>query len=123
MTKEEPEFSGAIFPLESLELICRPWLGRSPASLPATPTHLLTSPLEHSGRETPLSVDSLPLEWDPSGDVGGSSSSHEEEEEEEEHEEGTYYCASGMFTVSENKSLSSFNNFVMKSETFKYSSY
>uniref|UniRef100_A0AAQ6IQR6 KASH domain-containing protein n=1 Tax=Anabas testudineus TaxID=64144 RepID=A0AAQ6IQR6_ANATE len=91
MIKEEPQVSGNIFSLESsLELICRPWLGRSQGSLPATPTHLLTSPLEHSGRETPVSVDSLPLEWDPSGDVGGSSS-HEDEEEEEEHEDEDAY--------------------------------
>lgn len=103
MIKEEPDVSSTIFSLESsLELICRPWLGRSQGSLPATPTHLLTSPLERSGRETPLSVDSLPLEWDPSGDVGGSSS-HEDDEEEEEHdEEGTYFRAlSGTFTVSD----------------------
>uniref|UniRef100_A0A667ZY71 KASH domain-containing protein n=1 Tax=Myripristis murdjan TaxID=586833 RepID=A0A667ZY71_9TELE len=80
----KPELSGASVSLEeSLELICRPWLGRSPGSLPATPTHLLASPLERSGRETPVSVDSLPLEWDHTGDVGGSSS-HEDEEEEED---------------------------------------
>uniref|UniRef100_A0A3Q1J6U1 KASH domain-containing protein n=1 Tax=Anabas testudineus TaxID=64144 RepID=A0A3Q1J6U1_ANATE len=102
MIKEEPQVSGNIFSLESsLELICRPWLGRSQGSLPATPTHLLTSPLEHSGRETPVSVDSLPLEWDPSGDVGGSSS-HEDEEEEEEHEDEDAYFStlSGTFTLS-----------------------
>ncbi|XP_076613023.1 nesprin-2a [Chaetodon auriga] len=91
--KEEPELSGTTFSLESsLELIGRPWLGRS---LPATPTHLLASPLERSGRETPVSVDSLPLEWDHTGDVGGSSSHEddEEEEEEEEDEEKTYFSA------------------------------
>ncbi|KAM6915050.1 nesprin-2-like [Xenentodon cancila] len=88
---EEPEVSGASFSLESsLELIGRPWLGRSQGSLPATPIHLLMPPLERSGRETPLSVDSLPLEWDHTVDVG--SSSHEDEEEEEEHnEDGTYF--------------------------------
>lgn len=64
-----------------MELICRPRLGRSFRSLPATPTHLLASPPERWGRETPLGVDSLPLEWDHTGDVGGSSS-HEDEEEE-----------------------------------------
>nr|XP_020459545.1 nesprin-2-like isoform X2 [Monopterus albus] len=86
----EPELSGITFCLESsLELIGRPWLGRSQGSLPATPTHLLESPLERSGRETPVSVDSLPLEWDHTGDVGGSSS-HEDEDEEEE---GTYFSA------------------------------
>uniref|UniRef100_A0A3Q3KBT2 KASH domain-containing protein n=1 Tax=Monopterus albus TaxID=43700 RepID=A0A3Q3KBT2_MONAL len=94
----EPELSGITFCLESsLELIGRPWLGRSQGSLPATPTHLLESPLERSGRETPVSVDSLPLEWDHTGDVGGSSS-HEDEDEEEE---GTYFSAlSGTFTLS-----------------------
>ncbi|XP_035989542.1 nesprin-2 [Fundulus heteroclitus] len=92
--KEEPDISDLTFSLESsLELIGRPWLGRSQASLPATPTHLLSSPLERSGRETPVSVDSLPLEWDHTGDVGGSSS-HEDDEEEEEHEDGaTYFSA------------------------------
>lgn len=82
-----------------MELICRPWLGRSFGSLPATPTHLLASPLERSGRETPLSVDSLPLEWDHTGDVGGSSSHEDEEDEEDEEEERAYFSAlSGKFT-------------------------
>ncbi|XP_033991567.1 nesprin-2 isoform X3 [Trematomus bernacchii] len=91
--KEEPELSRSTFYLESsLELIGRPRLGRSQGSLLATPTHLLASPLERSGRETPVSVDSLPLEWDHTGDVGGSS--HEEDEEEEEHEDDrTYFSA------------------------------
>uniref|UniRef100_A0A3B3V428 Spectrin repeat containing nuclear envelope family member 4 n=1 Tax=Poecilia latipinna TaxID=48699 RepID=A0A3B3V428_9TELE len=80
----EPDLSDLTVSLESsLELIGRPWLGRSQTSLPATPTHLLGSPLDRSGRETPVSVDSLPLEWDHTGDVGGSSS-HEDEEEEED---------------------------------------
>ncbi|KAK2855974.1 hypothetical protein Q5P01_004709 [Channa striata] len=93
MVKDEPELSGSISSLESsLELICRPWMGRSQGSLPATPVHLLASPLERSGRETPASVDSLPLEWDPSGDVGGSSS-HEDDEEEEHEEDVTYFSA------------------------------
>uniref|UniRef100_A0A8C6KBN1 KASH domain-containing protein n=1 Tax=Nothobranchius furzeri TaxID=105023 RepID=A0A8C6KBN1_NOTFU len=85
------------FSLEtSLELIERPWLGRSQGSLPATPTHLLNSPLERSGQETPVSVDSLPLEWDHTVDVGGSS--HEDDEEEEEQDEGAYFSAlSGTF--------------------------
>lgn len=88
MTVEEAELSS--FSLErSLELMWRPLLGRSSGSLPATPTLLLASPLERSGRETPLSVDSLPLEWDHTGDVGGSSS-HEDDEEEEDEEERTY---------------------------------
>ncbi|KAI2651915.1 Nesprin-2 [Labeo rohita] len=41
---------------------------------------LLSPPQERSGRETPVSVDSIPLEWDHTGDVGGSSS-HDEEED------------------------------------------
>ncbi|KAM8847639.1 nesprin-2a isoform 3-T3 [Synchiropus picturatus] len=86
--REEPELSD--FSLESsLELIGRPWLGRSLSSLPATPSQLLTSPLTRSGRETPVSVDSLPLEWDHTGDVGGSSS-HEDEEDELD-DEGSYF--------------------------------
>ncbi|XP_040920395.1 nesprin-2 isoform X2 [Toxotes jaculatrix] len=93
--REEPELSRTTFSLESsLELIGRSWLGRSQGSLPATPTHLLASPLERSGRGTPVSVDSLPLEWDHTGDVGGSSSHEDDDEEEEEHEEeGTYFSA------------------------------
>uniref|UniRef100_A0A8C3AZ23 KASH domain-containing protein n=1 Tax=Cyclopterus lumpus TaxID=8103 RepID=A0A8C3AZ23_CYCLU len=92
--REEPELSGTAFSLaSSLELIGRPWLGRGQGSLPATPTRLLASPLEHSGRETPVSVDSLPLEWDHTGDVGASSS-HEDDEQEEEHEDDrTYFSA------------------------------
>ncbi|XP_068456704.1 nesprin-2-like [Clinocottus analis] len=42
---------------------------------------LLAAPRERSGRETPVSVDSIPLEWDHTVDVGGSSS-HEEDEDE-----------------------------------------
>ncbi|XP_078133881.1 nesprin-2-like isoform X3 [Sander vitreus] len=42
--------------------------------------HLLAPPLERSGRETPISVDSISLEWDHTVDVGGSSS-HEDDEE------------------------------------------
>ncbi|XP_062379197.1 nesprin-2-like isoform X2 [Sardina pilchardus] len=57
--------------------------------------HLLAPPLEQSGRETPVSVDSIPLEWDHTVDVGGASS-HEEEEEE-----GTYYSALSEVEVTE----------------------
>ncbi|XP_061668449.1 nesprin-2 [Syngnathoides biaculeatus] len=91
---EEPKYSGTSISLESsLELIGRPWLGRSHGSLPTTPSHLLALPLEHSGRETPVSVDSLPLEWDHTGDVGGSSS-HEDDEDDQGHdEEGIYFSA------------------------------
>ncbi|KAM5129334.1 nesprin-2 [Mantella aurantiaca] len=48
--------------------------------------HLMPPPLPHerSGRETPVSVDSIPLEWDPTVDVGGSSM-HENDED------GAYY--------------------------------
>uniref|UniRef100_A0A3B4BB93 KASH domain-containing protein n=1 Tax=Periophthalmus magnuspinnatus TaxID=409849 RepID=A0A3B4BB93_9GOBI len=42
--------------------------------------HLLAPPLERSGRETPVSVDSIPLEWDHTVDVGGSSS-HEDDDD------------------------------------------
>nr|XP_020467210.1 nesprin-2 isoform X2 [Monopterus albus] len=42
--------------------------------------HLLAPPQERSGRETPVSVDSIPLEWDHTVDVGGSSS-HEDDED------------------------------------------
>ncbi|XP_035851599.1 nesprin-2 [Sander lucioperca] len=104
MIKEEPELSGTTFSLESsLELIGRPWLGRSQGSLPATPTHLLASSLERSGRETPVSVDSLPLEWDHTGDVGGSSS-HEDDEEEEEHEDDrTFFSALSEVELTESQ--------------------
>uniref|UniRef100_A0A8D2IHH5 Spectrin repeat containing nuclear envelope protein 2 n=1 Tax=Varanus komodoensis TaxID=61221 RepID=A0A8D2IHH5_VARKO len=36
---------------------------------------------ERSGCETPVSIDSIPLEWDHTGDVGGSSSPEDEDEE------------------------------------------
>lgn len=48
-------------------------------------SHLLPPALERSGRETPVSVDSIPLEWDHTVDVGGSSSP--------EDDELTYYSA------------------------------
>ncbi|KAM6130878.1 nesprin-2 [Pterocles gutturalis] len=50
---------------------------------------------ERSGCETPVSVDSIPLEWDHTGDVGGSSS-HEDEEE------ATYYSALSDVEITEN---------------------
>ncbi|XP_043962311.1 nesprin-2 isoform X2 [Gambusia affinis] len=110
MIKEEPDLSDrsdrsdrsdlTVSLESSLELIGRPWLGRSQASLPATPTHLLSSPLDRSGRETPVSVDSLPLEWDHTGDVGGSSSHEEEEEEEEQEDEGAYFSALSVSSLS-----------------------
>ncbi|XP_052326819.1 nesprin-2 isoform X7 [Oncorhynchus keta] len=100
--KEEPElFSGDKPLVGSCELIGRSWLGRSQSqgSAPATPTHLLAPPLECSGRETPVSVcDSIPLEWDHTGDVGGSSS---HEEEEVEKKDGTYYSTLSEVEVTE----------------------
>lgn len=54
--------------------------------------HLLAPPLELSGRETPVSVDSIPLEWDHTVDVGGSS--HEEDDEE-----ATFFSALSGRTV------------------------
>ncbi|XP_066045092.1 nesprin-2 isoform X1 [Chamaea fasciata] len=50
---------------------------------------------ERSGCETPVSVDSIPLEWDHTGDVGGSSS-HEDDEE------ATYYSALSDVEITEN---------------------
>uniref|UniRef100_A0A8D3EBL2 Spectrin repeat containing, nuclear envelope 2b n=1 Tax=Scophthalmus maximus TaxID=52904 RepID=A0A8D3EBL2_SCOMX len=46
-----------------------------------TACQLLAPPPERSGRETPVSVDSIPLEWDHTVDVGGSSS-HEDDDED-----------------------------------------
>lgn len=58
------------------------------ASPPQSLCHLVPPALgqERSGCETPVSVDSIPLEWDHTGDVGGSSS-HEDDEE------GPFYSA------------------------------
>nr|KAF6392464.1 hypothetical protein mPipKuh1_007678 [Pipistrellus kuhlii] len=50
---------------------------------------------ERSGCETPVSVDSIPLEWDHTGDVGGSSS-HEDDEE------GPFYSALSDVEIPEN---------------------
>ncbi|XP_018411527.1 PREDICTED: nesprin-2 [Nanorana parkeri] len=50
------------------------------ATIPEVDNCHLMPPHERSGRETPVSVDSIPLEWDPTVDVGGSSM-HENEEE------------------------------------------
>ncbi|XP_063764618.1 nesprin-2-like isoform X1 [Eleginops maclovinus] len=57
--------------------------------------HLLAPPLERSGRETPVSVDSIPLEWDHTVDVGGSSS-HEDDEED-----ATYFSTLSDVQVTE----------------------
>ncbi|KAM7323358.1 hypothetical protein ACRRTK_017464 [Alexandromys fortis] len=50
---------------------------------------------ERSGCETPVSVDSIPLEWDHTGDVGGSSS-HEDDDE------GPFYSALSDVEIPEN---------------------
>lgn len=55
-------------------------------SVPPSACLLLPPSLEPSGRETPVSVDSIPLEWDHTVDVGGSSSPEDEDE-------ATYYSA------------------------------
>ncbi|XP_051477330.1 nesprin-2 isoform X2 [Apus apus] len=66
-------------------------------SSPQSLCHLMppTAGHERSGCETPVSVDSIPLEWDHTGDVGGSSS-HEDEEE------ATYYSALSDVEITEN---------------------
>ncbi|XP_027134505.1 nesprin-2 isoform X2 [Larimichthys crocea] len=56
--------------------------------------HLLAPPLERSGRETPVSVDSIPLEWDHTVDVGGSSS-HEDDED------ATFFSALSVKSVTD----------------------
>uniref|UniRef100_A0A8C6P4K9 Spectrin repeat containing, nuclear envelope 2b n=1 Tax=Nothobranchius furzeri TaxID=105023 RepID=A0A8C6P4K9_NOTFU len=64
--------------------------------------HLLVPPPERSGRETPVSIDSIPLEWDHTVDVGGSSS-HEDDEDV------TFYSAlSGDYRRSSMKLLNVF---------------
>ncbi|GAA6088827.1 nesprin-1 isoform X1 [Tachysurus ichikawai] len=55
---------------------------------------ILPPSLEPSGRETPVSVDSIPLEWDHTVDVGGSSSPEDEDE-------ATYYSALSDVEVTE----------------------
>lgn len=67
------------------------WRKRRESEEPSSPQSLchLVPPVpgpERSGCETPVSVESIPLEWDHTGDVGGSSS-HEDDEE------GPYYSA------------------------------
>uniref|UniRef100_A0A8C9ANP7 Spectrin repeat containing nuclear envelope protein 2 n=1 Tax=Prolemur simus TaxID=1328070 RepID=A0A8C9ANP7_PROSS len=76
------------------------WRKRGESEEPASPQSLchLVPPApghERSGCETPVSVDSIPLEWDHTGDVGGSSS-HEEDEE------GPYYSALSDVEIPEN---------------------
>ncbi|XP_073098376.1 nesprin-2 isoform X4 [Manis javanica] len=76
------------------------WRKRRASEEPSPPQSLchLVPPApgpERSGCETPVSVDSIPLEWDHTGDVGGSSS-HEDDEE------GPYYSALSDVEIPEN---------------------
>ncbi|OXB54356.1 hypothetical protein ASZ78_006237 [Callipepla squamata] len=86
-------------PEDSKEIQNDPWHKKAISEGPSSPQslcHLMppTQGHERSGCETPVSVDSIPLEWDHTGDVGGSSS-HEDEEE------ATYYSALSGKAVSE----------------------
>ncbi|KAM6311325.1 nesprin-2 [Aegotheles albertisi] len=87
-------------PEDSRENQGDPWHKKSISEGPSSPQSLchLMPPAqghERSGCETPVSVDSIPLEWDHTGDVGGSSS-HEDEEE------ATYYSALSDVEITEN---------------------
>uniref|UniRef100_A0A8B9Q6C1 KASH domain-containing protein n=1 Tax=Apteryx owenii TaxID=8824 RepID=A0A8B9Q6C1_APTOW len=87
-------------PEDSREIQNDPWHKKAISEVPSSPQslcHLVppTQGHERSGCETPVSVDSIPLEWDHTGDVGGSSS-HEDEEE------GTYYSALSDVEITEN---------------------
>uniref|UniRef100_A0A672UDX3 Spectrin repeat containing nuclear envelope protein 2 n=1 Tax=Strigops habroptila TaxID=2489341 RepID=A0A672UDX3_STRHB len=86
-------------PEDSREIQNDPWCKKAISEGPNSTQslcHLMppTQGHERSGCETPVSVDSIPLEWDHTGDVGGSSS-HEDEEE------ATYYSALSGKSVSE----------------------
>ncbi|XP_030307946.1 nesprin-2 [Calypte anna] len=85
---------------DSREIQNDPWHKKGISEGPSSPQSLcqLMPPSqghERSGCETPVSVDSIPLEWDHTGDVGGSSS-HEDEEE------ATYYSALSDVEITEN---------------------
>ncbi|XP_075568151.1 nesprin-2 [Pelecanus crispus] len=87
-------------PEDSREIQSDPWHKKAISEGPSSPQslcHLMppTQGHERSGCETPVSVDSIPLEWDHTGDVGGSSS-HEDEEE------ATYYSALSDVEITEN---------------------
>ncbi|XP_010191152.1 PREDICTED: nesprin-2-like, partial [Mesitornis unicolor] len=87
-------------PEDSREIQNDPWHKKAISEGPSSPPslcHLMppTQGHERSGCETPVSVDSIPLEWDHTGDVGGSSS-HEDEEE------ATYYSALSDVEITEN---------------------
>ncbi|XP_041951730.1 nesprin-2-like isoform X2 [Alosa sapidissima] len=89
--KEEPELQQAspgTVPRQGASSV-----GEQQPLAPA-PACLVAPLLERSGRETPVSVDSIPLEWDHTGDVGGTSS-HEDDEE------GTYYSTLSDVDVTE----------------------
>ncbi|KAG9336608.1 hypothetical protein JZ751_002955 [Albula glossodonta] len=97
--EEERDLSDRDTDLEdSAELVAGSWQekdgtsGDSPSRRAVC--HLLAPPLERSGRETPVSVDSIPLEWDHTVDVGGSSS-HEDDEE------ATFYSALSDVEITE----------------------
>ncbi|NWX82754.1 SYNE2 protein, partial [Nothoprocta pentlandii] len=87
-------------PEDSREIQNDPWHKKAINEVPPSPQslcHLVppTQGHERSGCETPVSVDSIPLEWDHTGDVGGSSS-HEDEDE------ATYYSALSDVEITEN---------------------
>lgn len=69
---------------------------------------LLVPLQERSGCETPLSVDSIPLEWDHTGDVGGSSS-HEEDDDA-----SFFSCLSG--NCSSNASADGYQGLLLTSD-------
>ncbi|OWK58801.1 Nesprin-2 [Lonchura striata] len=85
---------------DSREIQNDPWHKKAITEGPSSAQslcHLMppTQGHERSGCETPVSVDSIPLEWDHTGDVGGSSS-HEDDEE------ATYYSALSDVEITEN---------------------
>ncbi|KAG5857708.1 hypothetical protein ANANG_G00022250 [Anguilla anguilla] len=100
MLEEERDLSDRDTDLEdSGELAGGSWQEEKDGSSGDSPSrravcHLLAPPLERSGRETPVSVDSIPLEWDHTVDVGGSSS-HEDDEE------ATFYSALSDVEITE----------------------
>ncbi|KAJ8288954.1 hypothetical protein COCON_G00016130 [Conger conger] len=100
MLDEDRDLSDRDTDLEdSGELVGGSWQEEKEGSSGDSPSrravcHLLAPPLERSGRETPVSVDSIPLEWDHTVDVGGSSS-HEDDEE------ATFYSALSDVEITE----------------------
>ncbi|PNJ70702.1 SYNE2 isoform 6 [Pongo abelii] len=85
---------------DAREIQTNSWRKRAESEEPSSPQslcHLVAPGHERSGCETPVSVDSIPLEWDHTGDVGGSSS-HEEDEE------GPYYSALSGKSISDGHS-------------------